>query len=399
MRILSVLMLLLSFQISAQTNFEKSESWREAISKAQKEGKMILVSVNEPACERCLEMDSVFEIKEMADFYNANFLNFKAKNIRDKGQKFFTETFDVKEFPSYLVFDKDGKLVHRRSGGQVVEGMLDFAKGALDPKSQYIYLVDSDNLKGNRKNIDFRRKRLLAIANNSLLDSFPSEVDGFFDLIPKKQWSDSVNWETFNYVAHNMKSDYAKYLFANFDKFAEKNHAGRVYQKGDLLVMFAGIDILLADLSDDEESVRQTKKELVEATKGTFYEYKTIKYRFERLKEEEDWKNYKKLAREIMGNPTYHEDWELLNSLAWTIFESDKTDKESLNLARQLAQISSQKEANSFNIDTLAQILYFIGRKERAMELQEYAVSLAEDFSTKMEREGILNEMKAGTLK
>ncbi len=391
MRILSVLMLLLSFQLSAQVNFEESKKWRKVVSKAKKSDKMILVSVNEPACERCVEMDSVFKIKEMADFYNANFLNFKAKDIADKGQKFFTETFDMKEFPSYLVFDKDGKLVHRRSGGQVVDGMLNFAKDALDPKSQYVYLTDEKNFEQNKKNLEFRRKRLLAI-----IDATPAgtdhvdDVNSYFELMPKENWSDSINWDVFSYAVHSVKPDIAKYFLANLDEFAKKNHAGRVYQNADLIVNFSKLNILLGDL---------TREEYITATKGTFFEYKAIKYQFDKLKEESDWEEYKKLATDVMKKPIYHQEWELLNSLAWDIFEQGKTDKENLNLARQLAQISTQKEANSYNIDTLAQILYFIGRKERAIELQEYAVSLAKDLSTKMKRETILSEMKVGTLK
>ncbi|MFT6962863.1 MAG: hypothetical protein ACJAWV_002596 [Flammeovirgaceae bacterium] len=391
MRILSVLMLLMSFQLSAQVNFETSKSWRKVISKAKKSGKMILVSVNEPACERCLEMDSVFKIKEMADFYNPKFHNFKAEDIQDKGQKFFVETFDVTDFPSYLIFDKDGKLVHKRAGGQVVEGMLDFAKGALDPKGQYVYLTDSMNFEQNKNNVEFRRKRLLAIINATpARGDNVEEVNSYFDLIPKKNWSDSISWAIFSYAVHGVKPDIAKYFLSHLDEFAEKNHAGRVYQNADLIVTFSKLDILLGDLTRDEYT---------EATKGTFYEYKAIEYQFEKLQEEGNWEEYKKLATNVMRKPIYHQDWELLNSLAWNVFESGKTDKSNLNLARQLAQISTQKEANSYNIDTLAQILYFIGRKERAIELQEYAVSLAEDFSMQMEREGVLKKMKSGTLK
>jgi hypothetical protein len=380
---------LLSLQVSAQTNFTQSETWREVISRAKKEGKMILVSVNKNDCKRCVEMDSVFQIEEVAGFYNKNFINLKASKVGDKGDDFFVETFGIVNFPSYLIFNKKGEMVHRRAGGQVVEGMLNFAKGALDPKSQFMYLTNEKNYEKYKTDLEFRRKRLLALANNTIGDLDPKEIDSYFNLIPKEEWSDSANWKTFNYVGNNIESKTTQYFLKNIEEFAEKNNASHVYTTGGVIIFIGNMNAMF-----DKEK----RDLLVEATENTFFSYKTKEEQFQKLEEEGNWKRYKSMAKELMRNPLYHKDGGLLNHVAWKIFNYNKTDKENLNLARQLAQLANKAESNAAYLDTLAQILYFSGDKNEAIRLQEAAVAKSDELETKNEMREVLEAMKNDTL-
>jgi len=70
----------------------------------------------------------------------------------------------------------------------------------------------------------------------------------------------------------------------------------------------------------------------------------------------------------------------MLNQLAWEIAIAEGSDQRDLDLAEKIAQRAhdATKENNAEIVDTLARVVFLKGQKEKAVELQQKAVKLAQ---------------------
>ena len=89
----------------------------------------------------------------------------------------------------------------------------------------------------------------------------------------------------------------------------------------------------------------------------------------------------------------------LQNQLAWVMATDPKIEQRDLDLAEKIAtRVNAAAKGQEANIvDTLARIVFMQGKKERAVELQEKAVGLA-DASQKKAFQKVLDTYKKGQL-
>lgn len=157
MRTLLFIFLLLSTPCLAQQSngivFESGLSWLQIQAKAKAEKKYIFVDTYTTWCVPCKQMAAeIFTQKEVGDFFNSNFINFKVQIDRSKSgsyavkkayndAKLIKETYKISAYPTYLFFNPEGELVHSIIGGTSSGKEFIFkARQALDPSTQYIKL-------------------------------------------------------------------------------------------------------------------------------------------------------------------------------------------------------------------------------------------------------------------
>lgn len=134
-------------------NFQKGLSWLQIKEKAKQENKYIFVDVYTTWCIPCKQMEvNVFPQKEVGDFFNKNFINFKVQIDRKQNDsdeiknaysdaKLIEETYQISSYPTYLFLNPEGVLVHYLNGGSNSgKEFVTKASEALDPASQYINL-------------------------------------------------------------------------------------------------------------------------------------------------------------------------------------------------------------------------------------------------------------------
>lgn len=92
-------------------------SMAEAREKAAAEQKLIFIDCYTTWCIPCKHMEAnVFTVDSVADYFNKTFINLKMD--MDKGEaKDLGKVYEVGAFPSYLLVDKEGKLVYKFVGG------------------------------------------------------------------------------------------------------------------------------------------------------------------------------------------------------------------------------------------------------------------------------------------
>lgn len=94
-----------------------------------------------------------------------------------------------------------------------------------------------------------------------------------------------------------------------------------------------------------------------------------------------DWSVFKRNAREwylMFGNKRVWIDGNITNSIAWRAFKNS-TDTTILNTALLLIKKSLMLGESAYNLDTYANLLYKLGRKKEAIDVQAKAIALSPD--------------------
>ncbi len=118
-------------------NFEQTKEWKKIVKKAKKEKKLIFVDCYTSWCGPCKMLArDVFTKDEVADFFNAHFVNAKFDMEKDTDGIMLKKQFDVKFFPTLVFVDPEsGEILHRLVGAGRPEWLITGGKLALDPNN------------------------------------------------------------------------------------------------------------------------------------------------------------------------------------------------------------------------------------------------------------------------
>ncbi len=116
--------------------FVKYETLSEAIDQAEKEGKLVFIDFYADWCAPCKMMaKDVYPDKEIATFFNANFVNFKVDGEKGYGPN-IAALYDVKAYPTLVWVDTKGRVLERTEGGTYHTELMELAQRALSNSGQ-----------------------------------------------------------------------------------------------------------------------------------------------------------------------------------------------------------------------------------------------------------------------
>lgn len=111
-------------EINPEINFFQG-TFDEAVQKAKDEKKFLFVDAYAVWCGPCKYMSKyVFTDLKVAEFFNANFINYKYDMEKGEGPAFAIER-KVAGYPTLIFLKSDGKELDRNLGGLTVEQLLD----------------------------------------------------------------------------------------------------------------------------------------------------------------------------------------------------------------------------------------------------------------------------------
>jgi len=359
-----------------QINFETCK-WNEIKSKATRENKLIFIDAYTSWCGPCKTMvKDVFTNTEVAQFYNANFINAKIDMEKGEGLR-LAKTYSVGCYPSFLFIDGSGALVHRSAGLLFHEAFISLGKTALNPEQTYSAKQKKYDA-GNREP-SFITEYIQLTGNaclpvNQLAISYLSEISKDALLLEE-------NWEIFQQFVTDFHSEPFLYVLNNREKFAEKFTEKKVNSKIFASYLDQAQDFIYGSKPDERafKALRKEAKslvfpraeELILEMDLTFFESKN------------NWNQFYETSKKLIGKYKY-DNSEYLNSISYMLYENSN-NKLHLAEAEKWAKLSVEIQKNTSNLDTYACILYKNGKKQEAIEIQkmaiEHAVANGEDAS------------------
>jgi len=376
-------------------------NWSDIVKQAQNQNKYIFVDCYTTWCGPCKYVSTkVFPQKNVGDFYNKNFLCVSLQmdetpkdneDIIDSRAvaNSVNEMYPITAYPTFLIFNKYGILVHKFIGAGNDTFMIKKAKDALDENKQYYPLFDKYkegtkdtlflyNLINAANDVGVKTdiylllylqsiKNLFTQENGNLLLNNIQKINsiGFDELFNNREiWEKIINKEKLNdRLMYLIGSEITKeYIFEFSNKLVNEEKIISEYSKKYSDIGHKVSLIILFIYYTKNYDSKQLKKILIK---------------------------YDEINADIFGNPYQ------MNSHSWEIFEKFN-DKFLLNKALSWSKKSlEQDKDNPMYLDTYANILYKLGQTKEAIEIETKAVELIEVKDKKSYQE-TLDKMKKG---
>lgn len=111
-------------QMNAQSSIRFSESnVKLGLERANKENKFLFVDTYATWCIPCKKMKKVFRNKEVADYFNTNYINVQINMDGPNGRTTYND-YDVVFLPTMMIFDRDGKIKYKTDKLLTAEELL-----------------------------------------------------------------------------------------------------------------------------------------------------------------------------------------------------------------------------------------------------------------------------------
>jgi len=387
-------------------HFESGLSWGQVLVKAKAENKYVFVDCYASWCGPCKAMDQrVYTNDTVGEAMNARFVSVKlqmdtSKKDDDAVKAWYADahrlmtTYKISAFPSFLFFSPDGKIVHRGMGLHKVADFVKLIAKAQDSAKQYYTLLAA--YRGGVK--DFAV--MSSLANDAKKFNEPElassiAADYLHDHLDKLSYAEMCNKKDLNFIA-----GFAKVLSSK-DKvfrclFEHGELADSAMQDKDFAKRFVNYVVTKEEITP---AITAAKAKNMEPDWNTIG--KRIKHRFGQnhveenivnakvdwYKSQKDWKNYTKYLvmqmdiRGIQNIPNGLMGIFVLNNGAWDIFQYSNNRAElktALTWVDRALQMDTAKLSATM-MDTKANLLYKLGQKQAAIQLETKAAQMAPD--------------------
>ncbi|MFD1769504.1 thioredoxin family protein [Sphingobacterium suaedae] len=408
MRKLFVILLCIPFLALAQEkgiHFEHHSTWEKIKAKAKAENKHIFVDCFTTWCGPCKYMSStIFPQEKVGNFFNANFVNLKlqmdetkddsdeVKSWYEEAKRFATE-YAVRAYPTFLIFNPDGELVHRIVGGGEADAFIAKAQQALHPETQYVTLVKQ--FEKHPTDAEIAKKTAKAALASYDQELANEAINRYVELVGSDALLTAENIQFLVKGAKSSKSSAYAVIKNNRTKVDEllssKNSTAN-----DVLSSVLANELVLPKIRHKEKQLdfkslqQQIEHDHPYVDMTAAITYAKTQYYFA----EKNWPAFKDAVNTLIATKNKNVSPISLNSFAWSIFENCD-DPACLQAALSWSQKSLQDNENPAFLDTYANLLYKSGDKENAIKWQEKALATA----TEDEKENYattLNKMKKG---
>lgn len=399
MKIKKIIIALMLFVVvsssHAQDNitFQKI-SFAEAKKQAKGTGKLIFLDGYTSWCAPCKWMEgNVFNQKEVADFYNTNFINTKFDCEVGEGID-IAKMYGINSFPTYLFLDAEGTLVYRTQSRMEVNAFLKEGQQAAD-RNFHIPVLQARFLKGESNPAFLLRyitvmSALDAEGTKAARKKLDVQADDTF-------LRSAMGWQAIRQLGQSGNDKYSEFFLANKTFFKESVPQAEFQQKEQQLLRYAMYGYI-------------RNRDKAEFDKGiAFFEQSNdVDKKIEAAMFQVDW---------VTSYGTDQEFVQLTNTLRKGILK-DQTEKLTF-IARRNSSKSNKKGGTSPDIlkqcyvlakqavkldedsysaqGTFAEVCILLNKKKEAVKAAEAARALAESETSKIIKiaDALLDRAKA----
>ncbi|MDH5828103.1 thioredoxin family protein [Sphingobacterium faecium] len=387
MKKILLFLLILPFTVIGQEKgikFEHGLNWSQVKEKAKKENKFIFVDLFTTWCGPCKYMSAaVFSQNKVGDFFNPKFVSTKIqmdKTDQDSEEvkswyaeaERFGQDYKIAAYPTFLVFNPKGELVHRMVGGGEADEFIERTKDALNSETQYYALLK--DFENNPTDLALAH-RMVRAANTAYDEATVIQAE---DIIISQTKPENLTKECAAYLVANTRTSRSKAfdLLRNnpekIDALLEKNGAANR-----VLASVAINEVLGTKIDfNTEPNWESLKTEISEKYSNIDFDpiFKLMKAQY--YMQSHNWAALKDIVENYLISEDLNSNQ--LNSYAWEIFENCN-DAACLDAALKWSKKAVEKDVKSAYLDTYANLLYKKGDKINAIKWQEEALSLANE--------------------
>lgn len=404
MKKLILLFLLIPFLLEAQdkgTHFEHGLSWQQVKEKAKKENKYLFVDCFTTWCGPCKYMTStIFPQEKVGDFFNKNFVNVKVQFDKTKDDneevkswyadaELMSKEFKIRAYPTFLIFSPQGELVHRIVGGGDADGFIAKAEKALNPETQYYTLLKKYDA-GNPSPETL--KELVSVAESAYDEENAAKFAAAY-LATQKDPYTKANLEFLSKYIKDSKSKGFELMLKEskrVDAVLGKGKANEIL--GQVILnehVYPGLRKPTANI-DSLITAANAKYPTVDMRKST----DLLKVQF--YQGTKKWDKFQPAVLDYMKKYGSEVNAEMLNNFAWAVFENCKDpDCVASAMAWSKRSVEETQEKEPAFLDTYANLLYKLGKKDEAIAMQQKAVNLV-PAEKKGDYQATLDKMKKG---
>ena len=240
-----IIFLILSFisKINAQkgTAFLQTGNLRTVFDLAKAQNKNVFLEVYAPTCHVCSAFKPTFELQQVGNYYNQNFISYKLDITTPEGSAFLKkQDLYILSTPTLLFFDKEVKLIHisilgeNNNSGQV---LIEAGTKALNP-SQRTSAYKASYRNGNRETNFLIEYGLISRVMRDTIDNM-SAMNAYAKKIPKSQYGNNTNFLLLQKVVIDDENEIFKTMMNNLNDFYAKNDKKLVNQTAENIIMYS----------------------------------------------------------------------------------------------------------------------------------------------------------------
>ncbi len=241
--IFTSLLILALFPTFAQkgTAFLQAGNLRTVFDIAKAQNKPVFLEVYAPTCHVCNAFKPTFDLPQVGNFYNQNFISYKLDILSAEGAAFLNKQgLWIASTPTLLFFDKDVNLQHIAILGENIntaQVLIEAGTKALNPK-QRTSAYKSSYQSGNRESnflIDYgMMTRIMrdTLSNISVMNAYAKKI-------PKNQYGNNTSFLVLQKVIVDDENDIFEYMMDNLKEFNGKYDKKLVKQTAENIIMYS----------------------------------------------------------------------------------------------------------------------------------------------------------------
>lgn len=391
--------------------FEQGQTLEQVLAKAKTENKFVFVDCYATWCGPCKEMDkNVYPLEKVGKYLNNKFISVKMQMDSSKNDKdaikiqyadalYIREKYKIDAYPSFLFFTPDGKIINRSKGAKDPDGFIALAAEVLDPKKNY-YVLMTLFQQGER---DLSAMSFLARRGMVLGDTMESRqvAKEYINQVNKKSLLTRENIEFMREFTQSSEEIGFKLFYQHadsIDKIMGDDTYSRQFVQSILYKEIVMPEFDKTKQSPDFVPNWSALRAIISKKYNQYYSDRVITAaRASWGLDQKNWPEYTKYLvrfQETYGSRSNKDVMAslILNNYAWAIFLYSN-DSEELNKALAWSNRAVMMCPSPNWMDTYANILYKLGRKNESVMWEEVASKLNPNDK---EIQATLEKMKKG---
>ena len=218
--VLAVFMAAMALSLSAQINFREG-GFAEALEAAKSENKLVFMECYTSWCGPCKALaKDIFTRKDVGDFFNANFINVKYDMEKGEGKELNKRyKANIIGFPTLLLIDKKGKVVHQMAGFQEADVLIAGMKAGKEGKSLFAY---RDRYTAGERDFAFLKEYVTALQGAFLKNDIEQVILDYMKTMSLEKLQEKEIWDFVGTFIKDPYSPQFDYVIFNIDRLAAK---------------------------------------------------------------------------------------------------------------------------------------------------------------------------------